>query len=671
MGGPALTAQYKAISRTVQVFREAVVLHDRGLLGEAEQRYEFVLRADGRHFDALYRLGLIRLQHARFEAAAGLFRKALKVDRRSADAELHLGVALTGAANHEKAIRHYRKALALKPDVPETHNNLGYSLQALGHIEQAIPHYEIALAIKPRYAEASNNLGTALAALGRHQDAIPYYEAAIAANPDHVEVHRNLGKSLGEIGRFPEASHHYEKLLVLRPDDIEARTALGNTLHRLDRPYEAISHYEQVLTTAPTYAEALNSLGNTLHQLGRSDQAATYFRRTLAIDSTDLKANHDLGIALVALGRFDEARAYLEKAIALAPRNAGCYGALARCKRFTAEDSHFAAMKQLAAEAGSLSEPEQTDLYFALSKAYADIGEQQQSFDHILTANALKRRQIEFDEAKSLQHFDQIRKVFTAKLLGDKAGLGDPSDLPVFIVGMPRSGTTLIEQILASHPKVFGAGELRELGTLAARIRGPEMYPSLVPTLSVDELRQLGASYVQAVRRKAPTATRISDKMPGNFALVGLIHLALPNARIIYARRDLRDVAFSVFSLNFAAGHDYAYDLAELGRYCRAYAQLMEHWQAILPQGAMLEVQYEELVADLEHHSRRIVAHCGLEWNEACLNFYETERSVRTLSATQVRRPIYQSSIGRWRQHEARLQPLLKELDSCLPPSGA
>jgi hypothetical protein len=211
------------------------------------------------------------------------------------------------------------------------------------------------------------------------------------------------------------------------------------------------------------------------------------------------------------------------------------------------------------------------------------------------------------------------------------------------------------------------------MGNLASRINGPEgpYYPESVSTISADELRQLGASYVEAVRRKAPTAVRITDKMPGNFDRAGLIHLALPNARIIHACRDLRDVAFSCFSQNFAVGHECTNDLAELGRYCCAYAQLMEHWRTVLPKDAILEVQYEELVADLEHQARRLVTHCGLEWDDACLTFYETERSVLTASATQVRRPLYQSSIGRWRPHEARLQPLLKELEACLPSSRA
>jgi hypothetical protein len=250
--------------------------------------------------------------------------------------------------------------------------------------------------------------------------------------------------------------------------------------------------------------------------------------------------------------------------------------------------------------------------------------------------------------------------VFAAEMLRDKSCLGDPSAAPIFIVGMPRSGTTLIEQILASHPKVFGAGELREMANLAGHIGAA--FPEAMPGLSGEELRRIGEQYVRSVTRLAPSAERITDKMPGNFSLAGLIHLALPNARIIHACRDARDTAFSCFSLLFSGTLEFTYDLAELGRYYRAYLKLMGHWREVLPEGIMLEVQYEDVVGDLENQARRIIAHCGLEWDDACLSFYKTERSVRTASATQVRQPIYQSSIGRWRLHEEELGPLLREL---------
>jgi len=236
----------------------------------------------------------------------------------------------------------------------------------------------------------------------------------------------------------------------------------------------------------------------------------------------------------------------------------------------------------------------------------------------------------------------------------------------VFVLGMPRSGTTLVEQILASHPKVFGTGEFVEMGKLAAAIGGPNEgeFPEAVAAMSGEELRQLGGSYLQMIRRKAPTAERITGKALDNFALAGLIHLALPSARMIHIRRDPRDTALSCFSILFTNGQDHTYDLAELGRFYRAYEALMEHWRNVLPEDVLLEVQYEEVVCDLERQARRMVGHCGLQWDGACLAFYRTKRSVQTASAAQVRQPIYDSSVGRWRAYEDLLQPFLQALEA-------
>jgi len=231
---------------------------------------------------------------------------------------------------------------------------------------------------------------------------------------------------------------------------------------------------------------------------------------------------------------------------------------------------------------------------------------------------------------------------------------------------MPRSGTTLVEQILASHPKVFGAGELLEFANLTASISGPNgsSIPEAVTAMSGEQLRELGARYLRAVQSLAPQAQRIADKMPLNFASAGLIHLALPNARIIHVRRDACDAALSCFSLLFTKNQmEFTYSLSELGHYIRAYQALMEHWRKVLPEGAMLEVQYEEIVGNIEEQARRIIAYCGLEWDDACLTFYKTERPVSTASVTQVRQPIYASSVGRWRSYEDQLQPLLRALE--------
>jgi tetratricopeptide (TPR) repeat protein len=654
---------YSDIAGLAPALRYAILLHNQGRLDEADQRYQYVLAADGRNFEALYRLGLIRLQQARFGNAVDLLRKSLKVERRSADAHHHLGVALSGLERHREAIRLYEAALAIKPNYPEAHNNLGHSLQQLGRNEEALAHYQQAVAIKPDYAEGRNNLGVVLQTLGRPSEAVAHYEAAAALRPNYVEAHKNLGNVMAWLNRHEEAIVHFERALALRPDDAEARVGLGNSLLNLELPDEAMAHFQRALALNAADVEARNGLGAALHMLGRSDEALLQHRAALAIDPNHVDTYSKLGEVLLAVGRTEEANAAMERAVALSPRKAGCYWNLANSKRFAADDPHLAGMKALARDFQSLTPQEQIDLHFALGKALGDAGDHRRSFEHILAGNALMRRRVAYDEAKALGRFARMRQVFTRALIEEKNGLGDPSPVPVFIIGMPRSGTTLIEQILASHAKVFGAGELRDVAALAAQVSGPNgtTVPEAVPTMSGERLRRLGAEYLQRVRRLARHAELITDKMPGNFLMAGLIHLALPNARIIHACRDVRDTAFSLFSLLFARGQIYSYELSELGRYCRGYQQLMAHWHEVMP-GVILDVHYEDLVGDFERQTRRIVAHCGLAWDDACLEFYRTPRPVRTASASQVRQPIYHSSIGRWRRHEAELQPLLDAL---------
>ena len=322
---------------------------------------------------------------------------------------------------------------------------------------------------------------------------------------------------------------------------------------------------------------------------------------------------------------------------------------------------------QLVRNLASVPEYERIDLQFALGKAYEDLKQHERSFRHLLAGNKLKRAQIHYDEAEAMDYMQRIRAVFDAALCRAKAGGGEPAPTPVFIVGMPRSGTTLIEQIIASHPKAVGAGELFDFDNIVQSLTGLNggalSFPEVVATMSGEQLRQVGARYLAAVRALAPTAERVADKMPWNFHFPGLIHLALPNARIIHARRDPVDTCLSCFSILFeGAGNPFTYDLGELGRFYRAYDSLMAHWRAVLPPGLMLEVRYEEVVGELEKQARSIIAHCGLEWDDACLAFHATRRPVRTSSVAQVRKPIYHSSVGRWRPYRDQLRPLFEEL---------
>ncbi|MBV8538494.1 MAG: sulfotransferase, partial [Alphaproteobacteria bacterium] len=344
-------------------------------------------------------------------------------------------------------------------------------------------------------------------------------------------------------------------------------------------------------------------------------------------------------------------------------------------KRFAADDPHLAAMREMAKDLDSFDAEARSDLHFALGKALGDVGDYAGSFRHLIDGNALKRRGVAYNEAAVLEFLKSLALVFTREMIAGRQGRGNPSQLPVFIVGMPRSGTTLIEQILASHPQVFGGGELSAFSDVMATFTGlDEALAGADPVAADAALRDVGTRYVDAVKPLAPGALRITDKMPANFRLAGLIHLALPNARIIHARRNPIDTCLSCFGRAFTGDQPFTYDLAELGRYYRAYDGLMAHWRSVLPERNFLEVTYEEVVGDLEGQARRIVAHCGLDWDEACLQFHRTERLVRTASATQVRQPIYKTSVGRWRAYGELLRPLLTALgpeltgERVLPP---
>jgi tetratricopeptide (TPR) repeat protein len=567
-------------------------------LAEAEVYFRQVLAAQPNHADALNLLGIIAHQTGRHELAVESIRQAIQQNGRNAGYFSNLGNVLYGHGKLDEAVAAYRQAINLKPDYADAYFNLGAVLREQGKLDDAVAAQRRAISLKPDYAEAHENLGVALAEQGKFDEAIAAYRQAIGIKPDHAKAHYNLGLALKEQGKLDEA----------------------------------IAAYRWAISLNPGFAEA----------------------------------HYNLGVALKEQGKLDESRRVLEKAVELAPRSAVTYRVLGDARPFSATDKHLAAMERLAGDMAALSPQEQIELHFALAKAYEDLGNWDGSFRHLLEGNALKRQQITYNEAITLDLFGRIERVFTTQLLNDKRNVGDPSTLPVFIIGMPRSGTTLIEQILASHPKVFGAGELDYISNAVAVLRGPHdasvRLPEAVATMADERLRQFGASYVSAIRALAPKAVRITDKLPQNFRYAGLIHLALPNARIIHARRDPLDTCLSCFSKFFAEGQLFSYDLAELGRFYRAYEALMEHWRRVLPPGVMLEVQYEHVTADLEGEARRIVGHCGLDWDDACLSFHTTERPVRTASAVQVRQPIYRSSIGRARHYVHQLGPLIEAL---------
>jgi len=681
-----------------QLLAEAVELHRSGQLGAAVRLYEKAVRKAPENASARNLLGLAYFQSGRLEEAAAAISKALSQQPNLPDGHYNLGTVLQALGRNEDAVNHYKRALGAKPDDAGALNNLGTVLKALGRREEAIDAYRRLLALRPDFPDAHINLGNVLRASERHEEAIAAYKKALSLQPFSADAHLALGMALMERDRMEDAAFHFEQVIALKPNDAAGYFHLGNALREADRNATAAEFYERALALDPDHLEAQCNLAWALDSLGRLDEALEQFERALTmtpakvkdyvlhagvlshlerfdeclacadkaieIDSANADAYVVKGGALLTVGRLDEAADCFEKAIEIAPKNVEAHNAFAGMRRFSEDDPRLTALEALARETEALTERNQMLLHVALGKAYTDRRAPERAIPHMIEAGRLKRSRMGDAEEERLARFDRIRAVFTEELIRSRQGHGDPSSLPVFIVGMPRSGTTLAEQILASHPRVFAGGEREEFNYLTEKLcEGAGDYPEAIATMPAERLHDLGSSYLRRIRALAPTAERITDKMPGNFVHVGLIHLSLPNAKIIHTRRDPLDNCMSCFSTMFAKGHAYSYDLGELGRHYRAYGQLMEHWRTVLPPGAMLEVQYEDVVEDLETYARRIVAHCGLEWDDACLAFHKTKRPVRTASVAQVRQPIYRSSVGRWRGYEHLLRPLIEALE--------
>jgi tetratricopeptide (TPR) repeat protein len=684
-----------------QVIALAEQHRDAGRLAEAENLCRQVLQAQPKYPGALHLLGIIAHQAGNVSAAIELVKQAIAANDRVALYHSNLGEMSRLSGRVEEAIAAGRRAIELQANHPPALNNLGIAYYDHGEYEVAEQYYRRALALEPGFAEAHSNLGNALRVQKKHDEAVLCYRRAIELNPGYVEAYNNLGTALKDQKQSAEAEALYRKALELRPNDAATLNNLGlavmeqerheeavgiftrsstldpnngrtyvflaSALFELDREAEAEVAITRGLTLAPDDPDGHNLAGRILLDRNQPEPACAHFLEAIAKKPDMVDAYNNLGNAYKELGRVPEALDAYYKARQLEPRSTAVFINLVDARRIESEsDPDLLAMEELAKEMPSLKEDDQMQLHFSLSKAYADLKRHGEAFEHMLQGCALKRKTIEYPERDTLRLFDRIREVFSADQMRSKASLGDPSTVPIFVLGMPRSGTTLIEQTLASHPRIFGAGELKDFDKVVKSVRGPDgatlPYPEFLPAFHAQHLQQMGMQYLRLLRAHSADAPHITNKMPSSFFYVGLIHLALPNARIIHSVRNPVDTCLSCFSKLFSGEQNFSYELGELGRYYRKYHELMEHWRQVLPPGTMLDVRYEEMVDDFENQARRIIAYCGLEWDEACLQFHKHKRPVKTASAMQVRQPIYKSSVGRWLPYKDQLMLLIKEL---------
>lgn len=540
---------------------------------------------------------------------------------------LHLaGVVALQQNKRDEALPQIERSVEIDPRNPASQCDLGYLLTSAGRLEEAEAHLREALRLKPAFPEAQLNLGNLLRLTGRRSEAEQAYAQAIGLRPKFAEALTNRAIVLLDLGRAREAEAMIRRALEQRPTAPELHSLSGRILDALGRLDDAIAAHRKAIELDPRRTQSYAELGSTLLAYGRRDEGIEQFRTALRIDPDRADLRRVLG-------------KHLDAAATLSER-----------------ESDY--------RASAPNSPARMHLGFDLAKAYEEAGDHARAFQLLEEANLIRRRSFAYRRSDSENAFKAIERSFTTDLFGKHAGAGNPDPTPIFVVGMPRSGTTLVEQILASHPEVAGAGELSLLRELVAGQTGGDAsmdYTSMLAGMDDAAFTRLGTRYVESLRGFSATAQHITDKMPGNFMLIGMIKLMLPNARVIHCVRDAADTGISIYRNFFSTHLGYAYDLGEIGHYHRLYQSLMAHWNHVLP-GFVHDVSYEALVADQEGETRRLLELCDLDFRPECLEFFKTERPVHTASAAQVRKPISAASVGIASRYGAALAPLEKAL---------
>jgi len=640
-----------------------VVLNDLGQFDEAENRYRRSLEIKPDFAEAHYNLGILFRERGRFDDAIASYRQALKCNPDYAVAHGNLGIVLHDLGRLDDAVESYQRALKINPKAAEIHFNHGNALHSLGQIDGAIKSYRCALKVKPDFAEAHNNLGVILRNLGQFDEAIGSFHIALEIKPNFSEAHYNLGNALRDLGRLDDAVKSYSHALEIKSDNIEAQCNLGNSLRDLGRLDDAVKSYYLALAIKPDFSEAHYNLGNALRDLGRLDDALKSYSLALESKPDYIDVFNSLCDTLMEVGKTDEAESCINQALVLAPNDPVTLTTALSYIKYQKDDPRFSQLEPIYSRRESLPIDKRVRLNFAMGKAMESIGQYHEAFAAYKEGNLLHSQKYRFDEAEENLILEKKYNLFSSDKLKNFASAAanlphmEEERVPIFIVGMPRSGTTLIEQMLSSHADIYGAGELTILGDLAKKaelllLETPDVKDTLLA------LRKLGREYCDQVWKRAPDAKFITDKLPGNYQHLWLIHLMLPNAKIIHSIREPMDTCFSCYALPFTFGHEYSYEMETLGRQYLRYKKLMKHWHDVLPLGRILDVRYEDNISNSERELRRILDYLGLPWDPACLKFHESDRVVRTASVAQVRKPIYSSSVARWRNFEKYLSPL-------------
>ncbi len=542
-------------------------------------------------------------------------------------------------------------------------------LEKFGRFNAAQALYRQILESSPSFDPAWHALGLLAYRTGQLGLAAEYVAKAINHNNSVALYHRNFGEMCRRLKQLDEAIAAGRRAVALAPTDAEAHYNLALALSDDDGWQEAATCYRNALELRPDYGLAWNNLGAALEQLADLAGAEEAYARAVALSPRHAEAQNNLGAIYAKQGKLGAAVDGFNAAIQSRPSFVEAHCNLSNLKRYCEGDAHVLVLEALGETMQNAPANDRIHLLFALGKARDDLRRYPEAFAAYALGNTLKYEQRSYDENAAnatlsafIHHFDQHHFQSRPLSIG-----GEPNRIPIFIVGMPRSGTSLLEQILASHPEVFGAGELSVFDDLMSEAGGTRQgaqLPGRLLSLSDEDLQRLGKAYLERVWPLAPHQRYIVDKMPANYFWVGLIRRLLPQAKIIHALRDPMDIGLSCFTRLFDDPQmSFTYDQSVLGRYYRRYATLMQHWGSVLPQDAIHSVRYEEVIAQPEIQIRRLLDFIGLPWDAAVMNFHKNQRPVKTASLAQVRKPLYADSVGRWRRFSTELAPLLAHVE--------
>jgi len=645
---------------TADELKQGLAYHESGQLERAKSIYRRLLKAAPKYGEANHLLGMIAYQEGDYETAMHLVKKAIKIDPLKPHIHNNKGEIYRALKKYKSAATSYRKAIQLNPDFVDAHNNLGNILKELGDLEHAVIHYRKALELKSDCASAHNNLGVLQAEKGNLEEAVISYQNAISLEPEFYQAHHNLGILYRRLNQINAARICFERAMALIPN-IEDYYQLANIAVEQGSLETAVRYLEIVLKLQPDHIGALCELGRIQTQCNAYDDAFDTFSRALEISPHHSQVHENIAKAHKQLGNFEKSIAHYRLAIHGSPESPQCYRNISSMTHYTELNDDIQAMRALL-EKNETTDAQRMELYYGLAKAYEDLQRYDQSFECLQRGSRLKRKTIDYSSESTKNYFSKIRESFSEELFSSHRGSGHRDDMPIFIVGMPRSGTSLVEQILASHPHVHGAGELTDLINITNNLHstdGVRIFPDHVAGLSSETLKKAGELYLSRLRRISNDSRYITDKMPSNFTHIGFIKLILPHAKIIHCNRHPIDNAFSIYKNYFTGTQDFSYDLSEIADYYLEYHLLMQHWNRVLPD-SIYSIAYEKLVSDQENQTRKLLEFCHLPWDDACLKFYQTERRVDTASAVQVRQPIYNSSVQLWKHYQAHLQPLMR-----------